>query len=132
IWDSLERALFLSRDRLGKKPLFHTALPGGEFAFASEMKALLPLMPSPRVNEPLARDLRRIFFYENTEECLFEGIRRFPAGHCGWLRRGKLSLRRWWCTLEHLVPVPERYEEQVERFRELFLDSCRLRMRSDV
>lgn len=132
IWDSQERALFLSRDRLGKKPLFYAELPAGEFAFASEMKALLPLLPSLRANEALVRDSKRIFLYESTEECLIEGLKRFPAGHCGWLRQGKLSLRRWWCTLEHLAPVPERYEEQVEQFRELFLDACRLRMRSDV
>jgi len=35
-------------------------------------------------------------------------------------------------TLDHLEEVPESYEEQVERFRELFLDACKIRMRSDV
>jgi len=40
LWDSRQRRLFLSRDRIGKKPLFYYH-GRGIFAFASEMKALL-------------------------------------------------------------------------------------------
>lgn len=132
IWDAQEKALFLSRDRFGKKPLFYTILPDGKFAFASEMKAFFPLLGEVRPNRALVMDARRIFNYESTDECVIEGVKRFLAGHCGWLRDGKLATRRWWNTLDHLAPAPTRYEEQVEQFRELFLDACRLRMRSDV
>ena len=131
IWDTLKSRLFLSRDRFGKKPLFYAFLPSG-FAFASEMKALIPLLESVRPNELLIKNTQRTFQYETTEECLIQGIKRFPAGHNGWWKDGKLSLHRYWCTLDNLVEVPERYEEQVEQFRELFIDSCRIRMRSDV
>ena len=132
IWDEQTKALFLSRDRFGKKPLFFARLPNGHFAFASEMKALFPLLARVEPNEKLVRDHGRIFVYEHSSECLVRGIERFPAGHSGWFREGHLSLRRWWCTLDHLVEIPNRYEEQVELFKDLFLDSCRLRMRSDV
>jgi len=131
IWDEKEKQLFLSRDRFGKKPLFYTHMPSG-FAFASEMKALFPLMPEVRANVPLVKDLQRIMRYESTEECVIEGIKRFPAGSWGILKNGKLSLKRWWNTLDHIPEVPDSYEEQVEEFRALFLDACRLRMRSDV
>ncbi len=57
IWDTLERTLFLSRDRFGKKPLFYAELPNGDFAFASEMKALLPLLPSAQPNRELIRGM---------------------------------------------------------------------------
>lgn len=131
IWDNLKKDLFLSRDRFGKKPLFYTFLPSG-FAFASEMKALLPLLDEVRPNLGLVTDIKKIFTYESTEECVIEGIKRFPAGHNGWLKEKKLSLFRYWCTLDNLIQTPTRYEEQVEKFRELFVDACRLRMRSDV
>ncbi len=131
IWDDREKTLFLSRDRFGKKPLFYAMLPSG-FAFASEMKALFPLLSEVRPNVLLIKDTRRIFQYERSEECLIEGIKRFPAGHYGWWKEGKLALHRWWCTLDHLQEVPSRYEEQVEQFRSLVVDACRLRMRSDV
>ena len=132
IWDMREKALFLSRDRFGKKPLFYARLPEAKFAFASEMKAIFPLLDEVCANTILVTDTSRIFQYEATDECVIEGVKRFPAGYCGWLREGKLATRRWWCTLDHLTPAPSRYEEQVEQFREIFLDACRLRMRSDV
>ncbi len=131
IWDAVEKRTFFSRDRFGKKPLFYAALPGG-FAFASEMKALLPLLASASPNEALIRDRRMMFSYEATDQCLIQGIQRFPAGHSGWLREGSLKLTRWWNTLDHLPEIPASYEGQVARFRELFIDACRLRMRSDV
>ncbi|MCW5635522.1 MAG: asparagine synthase (glutamine-hydrolyzing) [Rubrivivax sp.] len=134
IWDTVERSLFLARDRFGKKPLFYAELPGGGFAFASEMKALLPLLPGAAPDRALIRGmtLRSSFGYEATERCLVTGIRRLKAGHCGTLRGGVLKSRLWWNTLDHLPQVPERYEEQVEALRALLLDACRLRMRSDV
>ena len=131
IWDDHKKMLFLSRDRFGKKPLFYAPVPSG-FAFASEMKALFPLLPQIKPNVRLIQDQDRIFQYEHTEEALIDGIKRFPAGHYGWLTAGRLTTHRWWCTLDHLVRVPEQYEDQVEQFRALFLDACRLRMRSDV
>lgn len=131
IWDSHEQALFVCRDRFGKKPLFYATLATG-FAFASEMKALFPLLDQVRPNIQLVSDSAKMFTYESTEDSLIQGIKRFPAGHSGWWKDGKLTKRRWWCTLDHLPEVSQKYEEQVEQFRELFLDACRLRMRSDV
>ncbi|MBK9135686.1 MAG: asparagine synthase (glutamine-hydrolyzing) [Betaproteobacteria bacterium] len=134
IWDSRERTLFLARDRFGKKPLFYARLPDGGFAFASEMKALLPLLPDARPDQALVRGMspRASFAYEATDRCLVAGIQRLLAGHSGTLREGRLTMRRWWNTLDHLPEVPARYEEQVEQLRSLLLDACRLRMRSDV
>lgn len=131
IWDARERTLFLSRDRFGKKPLFY-AFVRGDFVFASEMKAICPLLDEVRASEDFPWMKDNLFLYEATDKCLVEGIKRFPAGHFGIYRDGRLNLTRYWNTLDHLVEVPERYEDQVERFRELFIDACRIRMRSDV
>jgi asparagine synthase (glutamine-hydrolysing) len=132
IWDTHTSSLFISRDRFGKKPFFYTTLPHRNFAFASEMKALMPLMKSVMADESLVRDVSRIFSYEGTEKCVVDNIFRLKAGHCGWVMGGQISIRRWWCTLDHLLDIPAKYDDQVEFFRELFLDSCKLRMRSDV
>lgn len=130
IWDEAEKKLFLSRDRFGIKPLF-LYVSDGCFYFASEMKAFFPVMKERRVNHILM-DTRNYFEYESTEECVIQGITRFPAGTCGIYCDGQMTKRKWWNTLNHLVAVPERYEEQVEMLRALFLDACRIRMRSDV
>ena len=48
IWDNAEKKLFMSRDRFGVKPLYYTFLNEDRtaIAFASEMKALMPLIIS--------------------------------------------------------------------------------------
>ena len=131
IWDTKSKELFLSRDRFGKKPLYY-AWMGEDFVFASEMKAIAPLLPKIEPDLDIINDVSRIFYYESTERCLIKGINRYPAGHSGWVKNKKLSLTRYWHTLDNLIDVPETYEEQVELFRELFLDACKIRMRSDV
>ncbi|WP_022663068.1 asparagine synthase (glutamine-hydrolyzing) [Paucidesulfovibrio longus] len=131
LWDRREHRLLLARDRFGKKPLFWAETRHG-LAFASEMKALFPLLDRLEANPELAGSSRRIMSYEGTPDCLVRGINRFPAGHLAWTRGEAPRPVRWWNTLDHLETPPARFEEQAERFRELFLDACRLRLRSDV
>jgi asparagine synthase (glutamine-hydrolysing) len=131
IWDSIKKELFLSRDRFGKKPLFYSQVDG-QFIFASEMKAIYPFLKEVKPSKDFHWIKNHIMIYESTNKCLIEGIKRFPAGYNGILKDGKLELKRYWNTLDHLEEVPSSYEEQVERYRELFLDACKIRMRSDV
>jgi asparagine synthase (glutamine-hydrolysing) len=131
IWDNYKKELFLSRDRFGKKPLFY-AFVDGRFIFASEMKAIYPFLPEVKASKDFHWMKNNIFLYESTDKCLVEGIKRFPYGHNGMYKDGRLTTQRYWNTLDHLVDVPQSYEEQVEKFRELFFDACKIRMRSDV
>ena len=133
IWDRQNEKLFISRDRFGIKPLFYTYLEDkNAIAFGSEMKAVTPLMKEVRPNRPIVTDPSKTVCYESTDECVIEGIHRFPAGCYAWADKNGMQITRFWNTLDNLVTVPEAYEEQVEMFRELFLDACALRMRSDV
>ncbi|MCR4738893.1 MAG: asparagine synthase (glutamine-hydrolyzing) [Lachnospiraceae bacterium] len=136
IYDRAEERMFISRDRFGIKPLYYTRLKGSgnSYAFASEMKALMPLLDEVKPNMSIVTDRDRIVYYESTEECVIEGISRFPAGSFGYADKNGLRIKRWWNTLDNLVTddIPEKYEDQVLQFRELFLDACKLRMRADV
>lgn len=131
IWDKQTKELFISKDRFGKKPLFY-AVVDEKFIFASEMKAIYPFLDEVKVSKDFHWIKNNIFSYESTEKCLVEDIKRFPAGYNGIFCNGQLSLKRYWNTLDHLVEVPKSYNDQVEVFRELFLDACKIRMRSDV
>lgn len=132
IWDCKERTLFLSRDRFGIKPLFYCQ-NNDLFAFSSEMKGLFPVLKEIKPNLPVIEKAKAsVFSYEITEDCLIEGIKRLPPGSYGIFRNNRLDIRKWWHTLDHLPEIPGSYQEQVEQFRELFLDACRIRMRSDV
>ncbi len=71
IWDTVEKSLFLSRDRFGKKPLFYAQI-GDSFVFASEMKAILPLLPAVKPSRDFEWMKRNIFIYEATDKCLID------------------------------------------------------------
>lgn len=134
IWDRIKRVLFLSRDRFGIKPL-HYYYDGRRFAFASEMKAFLALRWFRLSFDPfmVATALIDSNSIEGTEDCLLQGLKRLRGGHSLILRQGsEPQTKQWWHTLDHLEAVPRDFDQQIERFRELFFDACRIRMRSDV
>ncbi|UFX47744.1 asparagine synthase (glutamine-hydrolyzing) [Bradyrhizobium sp. 41S5] len=133
IYDTVTDDLFLARDRFGIKPLLY-ALSGERFVFASEQRALAR---SGLVETSLDIDVaRRLlldpFGIEGSERTLFAQLRRLQGGHCMWLRQGRVQVRRWWRTVDHLPAIPDTESERVARFRDLFQDSVALRMRSDV
>src|SRR6188472_20630 len=55
VWDTRRRRLFLSRDRLGVRPLYYSRQPGA-FVFGSEIKSILLHPDVPRALDPLALD----------------------------------------------------------------------------
>ena len=131
IWDSHERKLFLSRDRFGIKPLFYI-YDGKHFVFASELKAFMAL--SLELQPEF--DLNMISLFANTESArktILKGVKNLNGGHQLVLHHnGVLEITQWWHTKDHLVEVPCSFEDQVEHYRALFLDACKIRMRSDV
>lgn len=134
IWDSVERRLFISRDRFGVKPMIYH-YDENHFAFASEMKAFLELDWFRPEFDPamVALALTNERLIEGDERCMLKGLNHLLGGHSLTLKQGEApKIRRWWNTLDHLETVPQTYEDQVTLFRELFLDACRIRMRSDV
>ncbi len=135
IWDRQGRELFLSRDRFGIKPLHYAALDRGGFAFASELKAFKALegFEARLCEQGMRMTLTDPFSLEGTSQSLLAGVSKLPAGHCATLReRGDVAVRRWWCTVDHLVEPPSSLRGQADAMCELLFDSCRLRMRSDV
>ncbi|MEO7453362.1 MAG: asparagine synthase (glutamine-hydrolyzing) [Fimbriimonadales bacterium] len=79
IWDSLERRLFLARDRAGKKPLFYFA-GHNVFLFGSEIKAILTHQDAPReMDEGRIAEWVTYRFLPG-KETLFKGIVPLPMG----------------------------------------------------
>jgi asparagine synthase (glutamine-hydrolysing) len=133
LWDTEERVLFLARDRLGKKPLYWTEVPGG-FAFASEVKALLQ---HPGVSAELERRLLPSFLayrYVPGAETLFKDVHCLPPGHTVTIsaHRGIATPERYW-DYDFGPPHSVRPANEVrDRFYELLEDSVRLRLIADV
>ncbi len=133
IFDTQTKNLFLARDRFGIKPVLYAISPE-HFIFASEQRALTQSgLIKTSVDITVARRLLLdAFGVEGSERTLCNEVRRLQGGHCMWLREGRLDVRRWWRTIDHLPELPQNEGERVEHFHELFQDAVALRMRSDV
>lgn len=95
IWDSSRRRLFLARDRLGVKPLYYADTPLG-FAFASEVKALLPAGLVPEV-DLAALNKYLTFLWVPDPDTIFKGVSKLPPAH--WMvvdESGKRELKEYW------------------------------------
>jgi asparagine synthase (glutamine-hydrolysing) len=131
IYDRRKGELFIARDRVGIKPLYYVELPG-KFLFASEFKALLrcdevrTTLDYGAVHDYLA--LR----YVPGPGGMFRELRKFPAGHHGLVRNGKLTLTRYWEPELYAGPFPYSDEDYVEGFAERFETSIRRRLVSEV
>jgi asparagine synthase (glutamine-hydrolysing) len=132
LWDRLESTATLCRDRFGVKPLYYIRLDGGSVGFSSEMKGLTPLLKSFAPAEYIDSIFLHQFDYEFSDLCAIKGIVRLPPGSYAVLNNGQLDVRRWWNTLDHISKDEGAYVSQVGQWRDLFIDSVRLRMRSDV
>lgn len=133
IRDNRSGDVFMARDRFGIKPLLYSHAAGC-LSFASEMRALRTLA---HIDAAISQDVaQRLLFdpfsIEGSASTLVGAIHRLPGGHLAWLCNGELSVKRWWRTTDHLVEVPSSRQARAERFRELFFDAVRLRLRSDV
>jgi len=132
IWDARRRALFLARDRVGKKPLYYWQ-GGGSFVFGSEIKALF-CHPGPgRTVDFTALHHYLAYGYTPRQRSAFEGIAKLPPGHTATLAAGRLTLRRYW-TLPAAPPTPLSGDvvELGQRIRHELREAVRLRLESDV
>jgi asparagine synthase (glutamine-hydrolysing) len=133
LWDGVKGELFCSRDRFGVKPFFYLQ-QGGLFAFASEPKGILAVLPEERT--PDLEYLCRYFTYgivHDGERTFYRNIRQLPAGHNLVVGRAGSSCWRYWNYPKADPTILSASPRQLtEQFRELFLDAVRLRARSDV
>lgn len=98
IYDCDSRSLFLARDRLGVKPLFHALLSDGSLIFASELKALLAHPLLRREVDPLAIEDYLAWGYIPDHRSILAGVSKLQAGHCLHLQPGRPmpQARQWW------------------------------------
>src|SRR5690554_4342144 len=130
IWDREARKLFLARDRLGKKPLYFYNR-GGQFAFASEIKALLQL---PFVRTDLRYDAIKDYFayqYVPDPKTIYRDIYKLPPGH--WLETDGVTVKQaqYW-DVSFASPSADSPESLADELHELISDAVRIRMVSDV
>jgi asparagine synthase (glutamine-hydrolysing) len=84
LWDGHRQRLLAARDRMGKKPFYWSQVrrPGGAplFAFASELKGLIPVPGLDRSISPAALARYLSFEYVPPPHSIFAGVRKLDAG----------------------------------------------------
>jgi asparagine synthase (glutamine-hydrolysing) len=96
IWDNQRKELFLSRDRMGIRPLFYTFAEGA-FVFASEVKSIFVHPAVPRELDPKALDQVFTFWCTLPENSIFKGVKQLPPGHSALLKKdGRLEISQYW------------------------------------
>ena len=131
LYDRRRRKLVLARDRLGIKPLFFAELPD-RFVFASELKALLPLLPTaPTIDaEALSQFVHNQ--YSTGYDTIFSGVHRLGPGEILEVDAAlRLTRRRYWTPLG-IAPRALSVTQAEEEFDALFRLVMTEHMRSDV
>lgn len=131
LWDNKEKQLFISRDRMGEKPLNYGVFEN-TFFFGSEIKSIaaygIELKPNPDMLE-----LYLFLGYIPEPYTFYSGISKLKAGHYLLVKEGNIKELKYWD-----LPVVDESnlikdeKKVVEAFSDLFQDSIKIRMRSDV
>jgi asparagine synthase (glutamine-hydrolysing) len=131
LWDAKKRQLFLSRDRMGIRPLYYSIV-NKTFLFASEMKSLFTYPDLERAID--LRGLDQIFTFWCTvpPQTIFKGVQELAPGHS--LVVGKDGVRDyfyWQHDFDARPPIRNE-AELADELLDLLEDATRLQLRSDV
>jgi asparagine synthase (glutamine-hydrolysing) len=131
IYDRQRKSLVLCRDRYGEKPLYYFNKKS-LFVFGSEVKAIHTILGSNHpINEDVIQELcKGINSWHGMRETYLKDVNVLPAGHLLHFKQSTLTVTPWYTLPE--ISVPSSFEEQARVLRELIVDSCMLRLRSDV
>lgn len=129
IWDKHEKTLFCSRDRFGIKPFYYYR-DKERVVFASEIKQILRCGVNKSVNDEIIYDYLVFNFIDHTENTFYKYINKLQAGHKLTIKNGEMKVVRWYHlpTDNIISDTKSLYSD----FYNLFYDSVRLHLRSDV
>lgn len=131
IWDNNEKLLFVSRDRLGEKPM-HYSVWNNTFIFGSEIKSLFAF------GVPDEKDLSLVELYLFLKFIpapftFFKNIKKLKPGHFLIIKDNDVKEIKYWDLPEIDEKNMAKDKKAVyEKFESLLKDSIKIRMRSDV
>ncbi len=133
LYDPSKRCLFISRDRLGIKPLYYV-LRQESFLFSSEVGALFQC---PGIKPSILRKKLTSYIIDhkidNESDTIYKDIKELRGGHCMRvnLDSGDYHIWPFW-ELPNESDLELSDDSALELFSELIEDSVRLRLQADV
>lgn len=132
IYDLNKNVIFCSRDRFGIKPFVYY-VDENIFFFSSECKPIFNYFPN--LKKPNFRAIDQYFdkgIAGQLEETWFLNILRLMPAHSlvYSIETGKTKISKYWDYPKHKSQLS--FEDSKEEFKKIFLDSVKLRTRTDV
>lgn len=134
IFDAEKNRIILSRDHFGIKPLYYWRNKD-YFCSFSEIKQLTAFdFFTPVLNKGAAVNFLTNGWLNYSSETFFDGVNQVLPGHYLEydLSRNNWKMVRWYDLEKKAKKINQSFDEASEKFRELLVDSIRIRMRSDV
>lgn len=131
IWDTLDKKLYLIRDRLGIKPIYYY-IDDSQFIFASELKSIYSLPVSKEINPAAISDFLYLGYIPG-EATIYKHAHKIKAGYYGIYHQGKLKTHPYWQP-EEKISSSLLSDEAVakKQLKELLETSVQYCMISDV
>ncbi len=131
LWDETKQELFLSRDRMGEKPL-HYCTYNNTFSFGSELKSILKF----GVPKAIRHELIEIYLTLTNipaPDTFYKHIYKVMPGHYLVVKNGSVTQAKYWefPQIDEKDMLTDK-EAVYQKFEELLSDAVRIRMRSDV
>lgn len=131
LWDAEKQELFLSRDRIGEKPL-HYCIYNDAFVFGSEIKSIFEF-GVPREIRPELTEVYLALTNIPAPDTFYKTIYKLMPGHYLVVKNGRVAEKAYWkfpqvSEAEMLTDKNEVYG----KFETLFNDAVKIRMRCDV
>ncbi len=129
LWDDKSKRLLLYKDRMGTKPLFYYH-KNKELVFCSEQKGILKYENYKLDHNPESVRNFLAFRYNYSNNTLFEGIKKIPAGHYLKFSKEGIELKRYYQTI-----IKEDFTKSesyfTKKLRHLLLKSTEERLEQD-
>ena len=131
LWDETAQELFLSRDRIGEKPLNYCVY-NNTIIFSSEIKSILAY----GVPKEIRAELIEVYLALTNipaPDTFFKGIYKLMPGHYLLVKNGVVSERNYW-TFPQVNEKDMLTDKEFvyQKFEMLFNDAIKIRMRCDV
>lgn len=121
IFDKQDKSVFLSRDRLGIKPLYYSHCKGG-LAFSTRIKPLLGLCDYEiKADNEVLETYIALGVHDFCERTMFKDVLQLLPGQSLFYSLGSNEIKLFkWFEYQSLTTVKRDYSENVQRFRNSF------------
>lgn len=131
IHDRVKKTLFLSRDRLGEKPLFYF-FKNGTFSFSSEIKSLSYIAPFTLEINPNSLSSYLCLNYVPGTQTLLQNIYKLKPGNSMLVSAEGIKVEQYWKASPQSNYAFDSQEQILNQLESLLEESINIGSRSDV